>query len=366
MLKEKILFSIRSWWHMLDRGLLWAVAGLIILGIFLIFSAGFSVLGQYHGTLYYVQKQLIFLGPLVLMMFIMSAMSPKWIKITGLFGFIMTVIMVLLTMKFGVTVKGSRRWINIFGVSLQASEMIKPTVAIVCAWLFSLYNKVEKKIYYFAPGALLGCVLFLLWLQPDFGMSVTVACIVSCQYFLSGMRKKWLVILGMFFLILTGTACITMPHVRARLNGFFGADEESKYQINRSMDALANGGWFGRGPSEGFYKNVIPDSHTDFIFSVAVEEFGFILGLFLIGLYAFFVLRGFYLIRYEKDCFAMICVGGLLTQIAFQSLYNIGSSLVIFPTKGMTLPFISYGGSSLASVAFGCGVILALTRRKNK
>ena len=185
------------------------------------------------------------------------------------------------------------------------------------------------------------------------------------QVFLVGFPWKFISIFAALGAGLLVMAYFTLNHVYERVNAFLNPVKGENYQVEKSIQTLKNAGWFGKGPGEGIVKTNLPDAHTDFIMAVSAEEFGFLLTAFLIGTFAFLIIRGFCLVRKETNYFAQIALGGLLTQIAFQSIVNIASTLNLIPTKGMTLPFISYGGSSLVSTGLAVGIILALTRRKN-
>jgi cell division protein FtsW len=270
----------------------------------------------------------------------------------------------------GVDIKGARRWISILGFSLQPSEFVKPALAVLCAWMLA-----ENQLNPVFPGKALALMLYgltlcLLILQPDMGMAVLVSVVFFCQFFLAGLPLLW-VALG----VLTGavgsiSAYFFLPHVTQRVDRFLKAEGGDKYtdqyQITQSLDAFVNGGVFGQGPGEGTVKKHLPDAHADFIFAVAGEEFGLILCLIIVGLFAFIVLRNVGKVIQENDFFIVLAVSGLIIEFGLQAIINMSSTLSLIPTKGMTLPFISYGGSSMMALALTMGMVLALTRRRTR
>jgi cell division protein FtsW len=207
-------------------------------------------------------------------------------------------------------------------------------------------------------------VTSLVLLEPDVGMTIMLSAIWGVQIFIAGISFIYVFILLNLFFVILFVSYFFFPHVAKRIDGFLSPEAESNYQINRALLAIENGGVFGKGPGEGVIKNSIPDSHADFIFAVIGEELGLIVAIILILTYSFLVCRGFFKLLKEKDIFVFYAVSGLLIQIAFQSIINIGVTVKLLPAKGMTLPFISYGGSSMMAIAINIGFILALTRKK--
>jgi cell division protein FtsW len=279
-------------------------------------------------------------------------------------GFGISLVLLALTFVIGVEIKGARRWINFPGLSLQPSEFIKPTFAVVAAWLFA-----EQKLRPRFPGNLICIALFFLVVamlikQPDIGMAAVVAAVWFAQFFMAGMRLYWVaagVLAGLGGLV---GAYMYLPHVRVRVDHFLDPSTGDSYQVNRSIEAFANGGLWGRGPGEGTVKDFLPDAHADFVFAVAGEEFGVVVCLAIVALFAFIVLRGFSRVSQEGSLFVLLAATGLLVQFGLQAAINMASSLHLIPTKGMTLPFLSYGGSSMLALGLGMGMMLALTRRR--
>ena len=356
---------VSQWWWTVDRWILLAVGLLIAIGTLLILAASPSVAARIElGTWHFAQRQLLYLSPAIAALIVTSMMSPRGVRRIALIGFVGALALMVATLLFGAEVKGATRWLSIAGVSVQPSEFIKPFFAVTAAWMFAA-QKDQAGI----PGNLISCLLFgvvagLLLLQPDFGMTVVVAAVWLGQFFIAGLPL--IVVFAMAALAL-GAAVLTykfIPHVTSRVDRFLDPASGDNYQIERAMEAFTNGGLLGRGPGEGTVKHVLPDAHTDFIFAVAGEEFGLFVCLLILALFAFITLRGLGQLLRETDLFVMLAGSGLLIQFGVQAAINIGVNLRLLPTKGMTLPFISYGGSSLVALAIGMGMVLALTRTR--
>ena len=362
---KKLCSYIKTGYLSLDSGLFYGVVILILYGVFLTFAASPGVAERTNReTFYFINRQLIFLVPAIMVLCITTFLDTKLIRrISGLV-LIGAVICMVYVVLFGTEIQGAKRWINIMGVGLQPSEFVKPSFAVVCAWLLASGRLIKKFPGYICAFVLFGIVSLLLLLQPDVGMFITVISIFSVELFLSGIPKIVVVVLGSLFVGFLTMAYFVFDHVHQRVNRFLNPEQGEAYQVEKSLETLKNAGWFGKGPGEGIVKYELPDAHTDFILAVSAEEFGFILTAFLICTFAFVVLRGFYLMKQETKYFCQIAVAGLLTQIAIQAIVNMGSTLNLLPTKGMTLPFISYGGSSLVSIGFAFGIILGLTKRR--
>ncbi|MBK18552.1 MAG: putative lipid II flippase FtsW [Rhodospirillaceae bacterium] len=353
------------WWWTIDHWTLAAVALLIGFGIIMTMAASPPVADRLgFDSFYFVQRQLIYLPIAIAALIGVSLMSPRGIRRFAVGLFVLSLLLLIATFFFGTEIKGARRWINISGLSLQPSEFIKPAFAVVTAWLFAIRGENGKETGKVAAIVLYGLVASLLLLQPDFGMTVVVSAVWFTQFFLAGLPLIW--VAGFIALGIGGgvAAYFLLPHVASRVDRFIDPSSGDSYQVMRSMEAFMNGGVLGRGPGEGSVKSVLPDAHTDFVFAVAAEEFGLIACLIMVGLFAFVVLRGFSRVIKETNFFILLAVTGLLVQFGLQALVNMASTLHLMPTKGMTLPFISYGGSSLVSIALCIGMVLSLTRRR--
>jgi len=346
------------WWWTVDRWSLAAIGMLIGFGVVLSLAASPAVAERigYDG-LHFVRRHLAMLPLALGVMFVVSLQPPRTIRRIAVIG-------LSLTFVVGAEIKGARRWINLPGLSLQPSEFVKPTFAVVAAWLFA-----EQKLRPGFSGNLISIALFLavcgmLIKQPDIGMALVVAIVWFAQFFMAGLRLYWVVAGALAGLGGLVGAYLYLPHVRVRVDHFLDPSAGDSYQVNRSIEAFANGGLWGRGPGEGQVKDVLPDAHADFVFAVAGEEFGLIVCLVVVGLFAFIVLRGFSRLFQEGSLFVLLAATGLLIQFGLQAVINMASSLHLIPTKGMTLPFLSYGGSSMLALGLGTGMMLALTRRR--
>ena len=356
---------IGKWWWTIDYWLLISVGTLIAIGLLLIMAASPPKAAHLDlHAFYFVRKHLILLPVALTIMLSLSLFPPIYIRRIGVLSFIFFMFLLLITILFGQEVNGARRWLSIGGLSLQISEFVKPAFAIVIAWMFS-----SKKIDRSFPGnviaiAIWALVVGMFMMQPDFGMTVLITLSWGTQFFLSGLRRIWITCIAVFALVAIITAYFSFSHIQSRVDRFFDTGSGDTYQIEKSLEAFENGGLFGRGPGEGRVKEVLPDAYTDFIFPVAGEEFGIFFCFFIVGIYGFIVLRGFGRLIVNNDLFTLLAGVGLLVQFGVQAFINMASSLHLIPTKGMTLPFISYGGSSLLALSFGMGMILALTRRQ--
>ena len=270
----------------------------------------------------------------------------------------------ILVLFIGEEIKGARRWISLGFISIQPSEFIKPFFSILTASIL-MQRYINPKFPAFKLSFILyAMVIGLVILQPDFGMAITISAVWAGQMFLAGLSMVWVVLLTIGGVVGLLAAYNFLPHVTVRINSFLDPSTSENYQVKKSIEAFTNGGVFGTGPGEGTVKQHLPDSHTDFIFAVVGEELGMIVCLLIIFLFAFIVIRGLIRVIKVGDLFAMLAVAGLLMQLGFQAIINIGVTLHLLPTKGMTLPLMSYGGSSILSVSLTIGAILALTRKR--
>ncbi|MEK9706958.1 MAG: putative peptidoglycan glycosyltransferase FtsW [Alphaproteobacteria bacterium] len=353
------------WWWTVDRWSLVAIAALMVFGA-LLAAASSPAVAERIGldALYFIKRHFMLLPVAIALIVGVSALTPTQVRRTAVIAFLVCIVLLATTLVLGVEIKGARRWLPIAGFSLQTTELVKPTFAVVTAWLFSEAAHDPKFPGRIICTGLFALVLGLVSAQPDLGQAIVISCVWMAQFFLAGL-PMWLVA-GMLVLGVSGIvgSYFTLPHVTSRIDRFLDPKSGDTYQIERSIEAFSSGGLFGRGPGEGQVKTVLPDAHADFVFAVAGEELGLILTLMIVALFAFIVLRGMARAMSEHNLFILLAVSGLLVQFGLQALINMSSSLQLIPTKGMTLPFISYGGSSLLGVAFGLGMTLALTRRR--
>jgi len=354
------------WWWTVDRWQLVAVALLMGLGAIFMLAASPAAADRIGlADPFQLARRHIVMIPLsVAVMLAVSLLSPRAVRRVAVLGFPVFLAILMATLVMGSEIKGATRWISIAGVSIQPSEFIKPCFAVLAAWLFAA-GRLQDGV----PGAALAMALYgvtalCLLLQPDVGQTVILTAIFGVQFFLAGLPLLWvggLLAAGAGLLVAT---YFLFPHVAERIDTFLDPAAGDTYQVQRALEAFHNGGLFGRGPGEGTVKDFLPDSHSDFIFAVAGEEFGIVVCLLLVAIFAFVVLRGFAKLLGETNLFILLAATGLLTQVGLQAFVNMASALHLIPTKGMTLPFISYGGSSYVALAFGMGMVLALTRRR--
>ena len=361
--QDKTLFA--KWWRTVDPYLLIAFGLLIVIGALMVTTASPAV-AQRIGVDYFhfTKRQFFFLGIGVIIAFIISLVEQKTVRRLATFGLLIGIFNMIIVLFVGEEIKGSTRWISLGGLSFQPSEFLKPCFIIFCAWMFSEKLKNEK-----FPGFLIGnsvyfIILTLLVLQPDIGTSVIFTAVWIGMYFLSGLPIILLMVIGACAIFGGILAYAFLPHVTARIDKFLSPDVEENYQVKKSLEAFANGGFFGKGPGEGVVKNHIPDSHTDFIFAVVAEEMGLIAVLLVVGIFAFIIFRGFKKIYHSNDHFTVLAVAGILMNFGLQAVINMGVTMKLLPTKGMTMPFVSYGGSSTVAQAISIGFLLALTRKR--
>ncbi|MDA0702411.1 MAG: putative lipid II flippase FtsW [Proteobacteria bacterium] len=356
---------VGRWWWTVDRWSLAALALLIGVGILLVLAASPAV-AERIGTnsFYFIQRQAIYLPIALVVMFTVSLLSPRDVRRLAVMGFLASILLLAVTPWLGAEIKGARRWLALGPLSLQPSEFVKPTFAVVAAWMFSEQRATETFPGNIISIGLFGLVVGLLLLQPDFGMTLVVTAVWFTQFFMAGLPMFYVVgLCGLGIGMMIG-GYLLLPHVASRVDRFLDPSSGDTYQVSNALEAFMNGGLFGVGPGEGRVKDHLPDAHADFIFAVAGEEFGLIACLGIVMLFAFVVLRGFGRMLQERDLFVVLASVGLLAQFGLQALINMGSNLRLMPAKGMTLPFISYGGSSLLALALGMGMMLALTRRR--
>lgn len=367
--KDASLLS--RWWWTIDRWALIALLIIIAIGGVMSFAASPAVaLRLKLDTFFFVKRHLMMVPPALAIMIGVSLLVPLQIRRLAVVVYLFGLVLLILTLMYGMEVKGARRWLVILGTSLQTSEIIKPAFAVLSAWMLS-----EKFKDFHFPGVtislfLLIILMTLLLLQPDLGMTLVVVATWVSQLFVAGLPLVWLVIvMGASVFCLLG-AYIFLPHVTKRIDQFFDTSSSLEmkhelYQVTQSLEAFMQGGFLGRGPGEGIVKKNVPDAHADFVFAVAGEEFGFLVCLLIVVLFAFVVIRSLIRAMQDGSLFVMMATVGIVIQFGMQALVNMASSLHLIPTKGMTMPFISYGGSSLIALAMAMGVLLSLTRKRH-
>lgn len=370
-----------AWWWTVDRAMLGSIMALLVFGIALVATSSPAVAQKIGASDYhFIKKHIIFLVPTLFLIVGGSMLSPRYVWRFASLILLGGCIMMVLVLFFGAEEKGARRWISILGFSLQPSEFVKPAFVVVAAWLIALQKKSIQKVnsyqpdakkdgtfpgYYIAVG-LYFVLLALLIMQPDLGMSIVLTTVFAVQIFIAGLRFRYMAVLFAIGSAGLVAAYFSLHHVRSRMDRFFNPDSGDNYQVEASLAAIKKGGIIGVGPGQGVEKMNLPDAHADFTFSVLVEEGGIAFATILIALFLFVLLRGFKRLQDTHDVFSVLAAGGLLAMFSIQSLIHMGSSVNLLPAKGMTLPFISYGGSSMISMGIAMGMVLALTRQKGR
>lgn len=357
---------LAEWWWSIDRELLGALILLMTCGMVLSFAASPPVaerlgLSPWH----FIIRHAMFCVPTLAVMVAASFLSHRQARVWALLTLVVSLVLLWATLRFGTEVKGAKRWISFGGQSLQPSEFVKPAFAVLGAWLFS-----ESMIHKNVPGKIIATLIMLaiiggLLLQPDIGQTALVLATWAVLLFLSGI--SWFIIFGLAGgagLLLFG-AYMYFPHFSRRIDTFLNPEGGGNtYQIDRALQSLLEGGWFGRGPGESVAKKLIPDAHADYVFSAAAGEFGILFCMVLVALIAFIVIRAMMGAQRQTSLFARLAASTLAIQFAMQSGINLAVNLNLIPPKGMTLPFVSYGGTSMVAIAFGMGLMLAFTRIK--
>ncbi len=355
---------VAVWWRTVDRWFLAAFLSLMGLGIVLSFAASPAVAERIGlDSFHFATRQIFFTIPALAVMIAVSFLQAREVRRMALIMLCISLVLMVAVLYVGVEVKGARRWVSFAGVSVQPSEFLKPAFVIVCAWLFAEHARQPD-----IPGNLFAMILLvlvvaLLVAQPDLGQTMLAAGTWGVMFFMAGMPWVWIIMLGLLGAGGLAAAYTIFPHVAGRIDRFLTGEGDT-FQVDMGRDAVINGGWFGVGPGEGTVKRVIPDSHADFVFAVAGEEFGIVLCIIIMSLFAFIVLRGLSIALKEHDDFTRYAVAGLVVVFGLQSVINMGVNLQLMPAKGMTLPFISYGGSSQIAIAISMGMVLALSRKK--
>ena len=359
---------IAEWWWTIDKQLLSALILLMAVGMLLSFAASPPVaerlgLSPWHFVIRHAVFDLLAIPVLIGISFL----THRQARIVALIVLVGSVAMLWLTLRLGVEVKGARRWISIAGQTVQPSEFVKPAFAVIGAWLFSESMKQRGMPARSLATGIMLLIVGALLLQPDIGQTALVLATWAALLFLSGI--SWFLIFGLMIAgvgLLFG-AYAFFPHFAKRIDSFINPDEggsHGNYQIEKAIDSLLEGGWFGRGPGESLAKKLIPDAHADYIFSAAAGEFGILFCICLVGLIGFIVIRALIGAQKQSNLFARLAASTLAIQLGLQCGINLAVNLNLIPPKGMTLPFVSYGGTSMLAVAFAAGLILALTRKR--
>ena len=353
-------------WH---RGLDWTILMsailLLCVGLLMSLAAGPPAAERlgYADSFYFVKRQAMFVGAAVIVMIGASLLERVWARRLAALVFFGSLVLLAYILVSGYEAKGAQRWIRFGGFSLQPSEFVKPALIVLTGWLLA-----QRAMYPKGPWAAITLVFFcvtlgFLLLQPDVGQSALLTAAFVVTFFVSGLPWRWGAVFAGGGAALSGLLYATLPHVRFRINSFINPTEYDTYQIDKASEAIGRGGLFGVGPGEGKIKTALPDAHTDFIYAVLGEEFGYIAAAGVIYIFGFIVWKGLRAAARLHDPYPRAAATGLFTLFGLQAAINIAVNVSLIPPKGMTLPFISSGGSSMLGIALTLGLALALIRR---
>jgi cell division protein FtsW len=358
--------SVGVWWWTVDRWMLGVVALLICIGVLMSFAASPAAAARMNigDPFHFAVRQCVFAGVSAVVLISVSMLDVKGVRRAS-FVIWLAAIAVMIALPFiGHNAKGATRWLEFGGFTFQPSEYMKPALIILVAWMFAEGQKGQG-----VPGVSIAFALYalsigLLLIQPDVGQTVLITIAFGAAFWMAGVPMSWVMLLGATAVAGLSSTYFLFPHVQSRVDRFLSPDKADTHQVDRASEAIAAGGFFGRGPGEGVMKRHVPDLHTDFIYSVGAEEYGLIFSLLLVALFAFVVVRGLYRAMKLSDPFEQVAAAGLFVLVGQQAIINVAVNLNLIPTKGMTLPFISYGGSSMIAMGLTMGLALALTRRR--
>jgi cell division protein FtsW len=354
------------WWWTVDRWMLGVVAILIAFGVAMSFASSPAAAARMNigDPFHFAVRQCVFGAGAAVILLGVSMLEVKGIRRAAFFIWLIAIAVMIALPFLGHNAKGATRWIQIAGFTFQPSEFMKPALIILVAWMFAEGQKGQG-----VPGVSIAFGLYfisvaLLLIQPDVGQTVLITVAFGAAFWMAGVPLSWVMLLGGVAIAGLSSTYFLFPHVASRVDRFLSPDKADTHQVDRAAEAISAGGFFGRGPGEGVMKRHVPDLHTDFIYSVAAEEYGLVFSLLLISLFAFVVIRGLYRAMKLTDPFEQVAAAGLFVLVGQQAFINVAVNLNMIPTKGMTLPFISYGGSSMLAMGLTLGMALALTRRR--
>ncbi|KQW72188.1 cell division protein FtsW [Phenylobacterium sp. Root77] len=358
--------SVGIWWWTTDRWMLGAVAALIAIGVMMSFAASPAAAARMNvgDPFHFAVRQCVFAVTGAAILIGVSMLDGRGIRRAAFFIYVIAIAIMLVLPFLGHTAKGATRWVQLGAFTLQPSEFMKPALIVLVSWMFSEGQKGQG-----VPGVSIAFGLYflsvgLLLIQPDVGQTVLITIAFGAAFWMAGVPLSWVMLLGGVAVVGLSSTYFLFPHVASRVDRFLSPDRADTHQVDRAAEAIAAGGFFGRGPGEGVMKRHVPDLHTDFIYSVGAEEYGLIFSLLLIILLGFIVTRGLYRAMKLTDPFEQVAAAGLFVLVGQQAFINVAVNLNMIPTKGMTLPFISYGGSSMWAICLTFGMALALTRRR--
>jgi cell division protein FtsW len=354
------------WWWTTDHWLLGATAALIALGVLLQFGTSPAAAQRMgiNAPFHFAIRQCVFGAAATAVLLAVSMLSPRGVRRAAFFIYLSAIAVMVALPFIGHQTKGATRWLEISGFTLQPSEFMKPALIVLVAWMFAEGQKGQG-----VPGVSIAFGLYvlavgLLLLEPDVGQTVLITIAFGAAFWMAGVPMSWIMVLGGLAVAGLSSTYFLFDHVASRVDRFFSPEGADTHQVDRAAEAIAAGGLFGRGPGEGIMKRHVPDMHTDFAYSAAAEEYGLWLSLIIVTLFVILVVRGLYKAMKLSEPFEQVAAAGLFVLVGMQAFINVAVNLHLIPTKGMTLPFISYGGSSMLATGLTLGMALALTRRR--
>ncbi len=355
-----------KWWRTVDKWTLSCILGLFVVGLLLGLAASVPLAARNgFDNFHYVERQAVFGCTALVAMVMTSMMTPTLVRRLAVLGFACAFVALAMLPVFGTDFgKGAVRWYSLGFASLQPSEFLKPGFVVVAAWMIAASQEINGPPGKLWSFGLCVTVVLMLAMQPDFGQACLVLFGWGVMYFVAG--APIVLLLGMAAIVVLGGmfAYANSEHFARRIDGFLNPDVDPTTQLGYAADAIREGGLFGVGVGEGQVKWSLPDAHTDFIVAVAAEEYGLVLVLILISLYATIVVRSLFRLMRERDTFIRLAGTGLVCMFGVQAMINMGVAVRLLPAKGMTLPFVSYGGSSLIAGGIAVGMLLAFTRSR--
>ena len=358
--------ALGVWWWTVDRWILGVVGVLIAIGVVMSFSASPAAAARMNigDPFHFAVRQCVFAGGATFILLATSMLDVRDTRRAAFFIWAAAIAVMIALPFIGHNAKGATRWLEFGGFTFQPSEYMKPALVILVAWMFSEGQKGQG-----VPGVSIAFGLYavsigLLLIQPDVGQTVLITIAFGAAFWMAGVPMSWVMLLGAAAAAGLSSTYFLVPHVASRVDRFLSPDRADTHQVDAAAIAQAAGGIFGQGPGEGVMKRHVPDLHTDFIYSVGAEEYGLVFSLLLISLFGFVVIRGLYRAMKLSDPFEQVAAAALFVLVGQQAIINVAVNLNLIPTKGMTLPFISYGGSSMLAMGLTLGLALALTRRR--
>jgi len=370
MLKNLFKFEFNNYWRNVDKNIFFGFLILFFLGLFFSFSSTSSLAGERLNKAYYFffSKHLIFTVLAIFIMFIISAIETSLLKKIVIPLFILSFLLLILVPIIGVEVKGAKRWLNLYLFRLQPIELLKPFFILATVKILTLDKLKNPQTRYLFSFLLLTSVIILLIDQPDLGQSILLIGSWVATVFISGVSLIYIFSFFIIFIILIGGILFLMPdkfgYIINRLVTFLDPSKGDNFQSSKALDAIKQGGLKGQGMGEGILKDSVPEAHTDYIIAIISEEYGSVISILIITIFLYIAFRIIKNCILKNDEFLKLSLCGLASLLVFQTFIHIGVNTSLLPTTGMTLPFLSYGGSSLIGSAILAGIILNYTKIK--